>query len=201
MRKEEVMGAVGYLLSLLSLTISNFCCITLSSFFMTTLPAQRNLLTFFDTVLLHLIDARWWPWERAMWFHLFPNWMALQVYLHLQHPLPLLPLHLHHSTSPALDRPHRGKSAWAQLIQKQEHVGKLVATTVVKNFVAIIPLLKSVKWTVVPTTAISKCLVVMFGPSWMQIVANTRSFAAHIATVQHIPALNPDTNPPSLSQC
>ena len=59
MRKEEVMGAVGYLLSLLSLTISNFCCITLSSFFMTTLPAQRNLLTFFDTVLLHLIDARW----------------------------------------------------------------------------------------------------------------------------------------------
>ena len=53
------MGAVGYLLSLLSLTISNFCCITLSSFFMTTLPAQRNLLTFFDTVLLHLIDARW----------------------------------------------------------------------------------------------------------------------------------------------
>ena len=107
----------------------------------------------------------------------------------------------------ALDRLHlaqvvqRGTSAWAQLIQKQEHVGRLVATTVVKNFVAIIPLLKSVKWTVVPTTAISKCLVVMFGPSWMQIVANTRSLAAHLATAQHIPALNPDTNPPSLLQC
>ena len=100
-----------------------------------------GLFTFTLHQLLHLIDARWWPWERVMWFHLFPNWMALQVYLHLQHPLPLLPLHLHHSTSPALDKlhpaqvVHRGTSAWAQLIQKQEHVSRLVATTVVENFV------------------------------------------------------------------
>ena len=43
------MGAV---LSLLSLIISNFCCVALTSFFMTTLPAQRNLLTFFDIVLV-----------------------------------------------------------------------------------------------------------------------------------------------------
>ena len=46
------MGAVGFLLSLLSLTISNFCCVALTSFFRTTVPAQRNLLTFFDTVLV-----------------------------------------------------------------------------------------------------------------------------------------------------
>ena len=46
------MGTVGSLLSLLSFTISNFCHLALSSFFMTTLPAQRNLLTFFDTVLV-----------------------------------------------------------------------------------------------------------------------------------------------------
>ena len=40
------------LLCLLSLTISNFCCVALVSFFMTTLPTKRNLLTFFDTVLV-----------------------------------------------------------------------------------------------------------------------------------------------------
>ena len=40
------MGTAGFLLTLLSLTISNFCCLTLYSFLMTTLSAQRNLLTF-----------------------------------------------------------------------------------------------------------------------------------------------------------
>ena len=46
------MGTVGSLLSLLSFSISNFCCVALYTFFMTTLPTQRNLLTFFDTVLV-----------------------------------------------------------------------------------------------------------------------------------------------------
>ena len=40
------MGTVGSLLSLLSFTISNFCHLALSSFFITTLPTYRKLLTF-----------------------------------------------------------------------------------------------------------------------------------------------------------
>ena len=54
-KEDEIsfgMAAVGWLLTLLSLTISNICCVALSSFFLTTLPAQRNLLTFFDTLLV-----------------------------------------------------------------------------------------------------------------------------------------------------
>ena len=44
--------AVKLLLCLLSLIASNFCCVALVSFFMTTLPTKRNLFTFFDTVLV-----------------------------------------------------------------------------------------------------------------------------------------------------
>ena len=47
--KGQIMG---WLLSLLSLAISNFCCVALVSFFLTTLPAKRNLLTFFDILLV-----------------------------------------------------------------------------------------------------------------------------------------------------
>ena len=46
------MAAVKILLCLLSLTASNFCCVALVSFFLTTLPTKRNLFTFFDTVLV-----------------------------------------------------------------------------------------------------------------------------------------------------
>ena len=46
------MTAVKLLLCLLSLTASNFCCVALVSFFMTTLPNKRNLFTFFDTLLV-----------------------------------------------------------------------------------------------------------------------------------------------------
>ena len=44
--------AVKLLLCLLSLTASNLSCIALVSFFLTTLPTKRNLLTFFDIVLV-----------------------------------------------------------------------------------------------------------------------------------------------------
>ena len=40
------------LLYLLSLFASNFCCVALVSFFMTTLPTNRTLFTFFDTLLV-----------------------------------------------------------------------------------------------------------------------------------------------------
>ena len=46
------MAAVRILFCLLSLTASNPCCIALVSFFMTTLPTNRNLFTYFDTVLV-----------------------------------------------------------------------------------------------------------------------------------------------------
>ena len=45
-------AAVKLLLCLLSLTASNISCVALVSFFLTTLPHQRNLFTFFDTVLV-----------------------------------------------------------------------------------------------------------------------------------------------------
>ena len=44
--------AVTLLLCLLSLAASNFSCVALVSFFLTTLPSKRNLFTFFDTVLV-----------------------------------------------------------------------------------------------------------------------------------------------------
>ena len=54
--KEEInpvmAAAVQFLLCLLSLTASNISCVALVSFFLTTLPAKRNLLTFFDIVLV-----------------------------------------------------------------------------------------------------------------------------------------------------
>ena len=45
-------SAAKILLCLLSLTSSNFCCIILVSFFLTTLPTKRNLFTFFELVLV-----------------------------------------------------------------------------------------------------------------------------------------------------
>ena len=45
-------AAVKLLLCLLSLTATNFCCVALVSFFLTTLPANRNLFTFFEMVLV-----------------------------------------------------------------------------------------------------------------------------------------------------
>ena len=45
-------AAVKFLLCLFSLTASNISCVALVSFFLTTLPNQRNLLTFFDIVLV-----------------------------------------------------------------------------------------------------------------------------------------------------
>ena len=45
-------AAVQLLLCLLSLTASNISCVALVSFFLTTLPTKRNLLTFFDIVLV-----------------------------------------------------------------------------------------------------------------------------------------------------
>ena len=44
-------AAVKLLICLLSLT-ANFCCVALVNFFLTTLPHKRNLLTFFDIVLV-----------------------------------------------------------------------------------------------------------------------------------------------------
>ena len=48
----EMASAAKILLCLLSLTSSNFCCIILVSFFLTTLPTKRNLFTFFEMVLV-----------------------------------------------------------------------------------------------------------------------------------------------------
>ena len=45
-------AAVQLFLCLLSLTASNISCVALVSFFLTTLPTKRNLLTFFDIVLV-----------------------------------------------------------------------------------------------------------------------------------------------------
>ena len=45
-------AVVQLLLCLLSLTASNISCVALVSFFLTTLPTKRNLLTFFDIVLV-----------------------------------------------------------------------------------------------------------------------------------------------------
>ena len=50
--------AVGeVILCLLSLVISNPCCLALYSFFLTTLPTQRNLFTFFETNLVLALTA------------------------------------------------------------------------------------------------------------------------------------------------
>ena len=45
-------AATKLLLCLLSLIASNISCVALVSFFLTTLPHQRNLLSFFDIVLV-----------------------------------------------------------------------------------------------------------------------------------------------------
>ena len=45
-------AAVQLLLCLLSLTASNLSCVALVSFFLTTLPTKRNLLTFFELALV-----------------------------------------------------------------------------------------------------------------------------------------------------
>ena len=45
-------AAVQFLLCLLSLTASNISCVALVSFFLTTLPTKRNLLTFFELVIV-----------------------------------------------------------------------------------------------------------------------------------------------------
>ena len=45
-------AAVKFLLCLFSLTASNISCVALVSFFLTTLPTKRNLLTFFELVLV-----------------------------------------------------------------------------------------------------------------------------------------------------
>ena len=50
-------AAVQFLLCLLSLTASNISCVALVSFFLTTLPTKRNLLTFFDIVLVVAISC------------------------------------------------------------------------------------------------------------------------------------------------
>ena len=52
-----MLASLGWLLSLFSLSISNFCCVSLCSFFWTTLPHQRNLLFFFHTVLVLSLTA------------------------------------------------------------------------------------------------------------------------------------------------
>ena len=50
--------AVGeVILCLLSLVISNPCCLALYSFFLTTLPNQENLITSFGTVLVWAITS------------------------------------------------------------------------------------------------------------------------------------------------
>ena len=46
------VGSVILLLCLLSLTVSNPCCVALVSFFLTTLPTKRTLITYFDIVLV-----------------------------------------------------------------------------------------------------------------------------------------------------
>ena len=46
------MAAVKLLLCLLCLAASNLSCVALVSFFLTTLPTNRNLFTFFDTTLV-----------------------------------------------------------------------------------------------------------------------------------------------------
>ena len=45
-------AAVEVIFCLLSMVVSNLSCVALVSFFLTTLPHQRNLLTFFDIVLV-----------------------------------------------------------------------------------------------------------------------------------------------------
>ena len=45
-------AAVKLILCLLSLAASNLSCVALVSFFLTTLPTNRNLFTFFDIVLV-----------------------------------------------------------------------------------------------------------------------------------------------------
>ena len=51
------MASMKLVLCLLLLTISNTCCIALYSFFLTTLPTQRNLFTFFETHLVLALTA------------------------------------------------------------------------------------------------------------------------------------------------
>ena len=46
------VGPVILLLCLLSLTVSIPCCVALVSFFLTTLPTNRNLFTYFDIALV-----------------------------------------------------------------------------------------------------------------------------------------------------
>ena len=50
--RSRMMASVEWLLSLVSLSTSNFCCVALCSFFSTTLPSQRTLLFFFHTLLV-----------------------------------------------------------------------------------------------------------------------------------------------------
>ena len=45
-------AAVEVLLCLLSMFATNFCCVALVSFFLTTLPTKRTLFTFFDITLV-----------------------------------------------------------------------------------------------------------------------------------------------------
>ena len=45
-------AAVEVIFCLLSLTSANLSCVALVSFFLTTLPTKRNLLTFFDILLV-----------------------------------------------------------------------------------------------------------------------------------------------------
>ena len=40
-----------------SIVVSNFSCLALSSFFFSILPTKRNLLTYFDTVLVLCVTA------------------------------------------------------------------------------------------------------------------------------------------------
>ena len=54
---KKMAAAVKILLCLLSLTASNFCCVALVSFFLTTLPTNRNLFTFFDIVLVSALTS------------------------------------------------------------------------------------------------------------------------------------------------
>ena len=51
-RTPGMAAAVEVILCLLSMVVSNISCLALVTFFLTTLPAKRNLLTFFDILLV-----------------------------------------------------------------------------------------------------------------------------------------------------
>ena len=48
----QITWEMAAAVKMLSMVDSNFCCVALVSFFLTTLPTKRNLFTFFDTVLI-----------------------------------------------------------------------------------------------------------------------------------------------------